>query len=106
MGGHCTLSPAAVNRVATAAPHSELHGVTGWVMPGPLTELSTTISVLNLIHSAPLAGTQAPRALALEANRLLRLVTVALISKVVGPCMEGGWKVDGRCGWFLHGSAR
>ena len=63
--------------------------MTGWVVPAPLTVLSTTISVLNLIHSAPLAGAQAPRPLALEANRLLRLVTVALISKVDGSCMVG-----------------
>ena len=31
---------------ATAAPHSESHGVTDWVRPTPLTALSTDTSVL------------------------------------------------------------
>ena len=30
----------------TVAPHSELHGVTGWVMPTPLTALNTVTFVL------------------------------------------------------------
>ena len=68
--GHCTVAPAAINWVATAAPHAESHGVTAWVVPAPLTVLNTNTDVLYLIHSSPAAGMQAPRALALEVSRL------------------------------------
>ena len=86
MPGHCSVAPAAVSCAATAAPHCESHGDTGWVAPAPVAELSISTDVLDVICSAPTAWTQAPRALALEARRLLRLVTVALMSEVEGSC--------------------
>ena len=62
-------------------------------MPVPaaplLDVLCTTTCVLNVIDSTPLGGTQDRRALAREANRVLRLVVVELISEVEGSCRGG-----------------
>ena len=83
------MAPAAINWVATAAPHAESHGVTAWVVPAPLTVLNTNTDVLYVIHLSPAAGMQAPRALSVEVSRLLRLATVALMSEVEGSCRGG-----------------
>ena len=61
-------------------------GASGRATPTPLAVLNTTTDVLDVIHSEPATGMQAPSALVLEVSRLLRLATVALISEV-----EGSW---------------
>ena len=82
------LSPPAAPQptcASTTAPQSELHGVTTWVViPTPLTALSATAVVLDLIHSLPSVGVQAPRLL--DARRLLRLATVVLMFWEEGSC--------------------